>query len=158
LIATIGAVNLGYLFERKWQAAREAGTLADLPQKGRLDLDDDALIPEEERLGMHILKSNDALPAWIEDDKALREKVAAARSALRRAYRWRQQRLATSNDPADRQRVEQAWLRARTQFEQAVAEINRDIFHFNLRVPSLAVQRLPLRLQEEYKRLEQPEV
>ncbi len=53
--------------------------------------------------------------------------------------------------------MEQAWLRARAQFEQAVAEINRDIFHFNLRAPSPAVQRLPLRLQEEYERLAQPE-
>ena len=150
-------MNLRHLFERKWQAAREAGALAGLPQKGRLDLDDDALIPEEERLGTHLLKSNDALPAWIEDDRALREKVAAARDALRRAYRWRQRRLATSDDPAERRRVEQAWLRARAQFEQAVAEINRDIFHFNLRAPSPAVQRLPLRLQEEYERLEQSE-
>jgi hypothetical protein len=102
---------------------------------------------------MHILKSNDALPAWIEEDKALREKVATARSALRRAYLWRQQRLAASDDPAERQRVEQAWLQARARFEQAVNEINRDIFHFNLRAPSLTVQRLPLRLQEEYARL-----
>jgi hypothetical protein len=151
-------MNLGQLFERKWQAACEAGALAGLPHKGRLDLDDDALIPEEARLGTHLLKSNDALPAWIEDDKALREKISAARSALRRAYYWRQQRLATSDDPAERQRVEQAWLRARAHFEQAVAEINRDIFHFNLRAPSPAVQRLPLRLQEEYERLARPEV
>jgi len=146
-------VNLSYLFERKWQAACEAGALSSLPQRGRLDLAEDVLVPEEERLGMHILKSNDALPAWIEEDKALREKVATARSALRRAYLWRQQRLAASDDPAERQRVEQAWLQARARFEQAVNEINRDIFHFNLRAPSLTVQRLPLRLQEEYARL-----
>jgi len=148
-------VNFSHLFERKWQAACEAGALDDLPRKSRLDLDDDAHVPEEERLGLRLLKANDALPAWIEEDKALREKVAAARNALRRAYLWRQQRLAASDDPAERQRVEQAWLRARAQFEQAVAEINRDIFHFNLRAPSLIVQRLPLRLQEEYARLAQ---
>jgi hypothetical protein len=150
-------VNLGHLFERKWKAAHEAGELAGLPRKGRLELDEDAHIPEDERLAMHVLKSNDALPAWIEEDKALREKVVAARRMLRHAYLWRQQRLAASGDPAERRRIEQIWLRARAQFEQAVAEINRDIFHFNLRAPASSVQRLPLRLAEEYERLARSE-
>jgi hypothetical protein len=147
-------MNLGRLVEQKLQEAREAGAFDHLPRRGRLDLGDDAGIPEEERLAMHLLKSNDLLPAWIEEDKALRSRLVEARAALYRAYAWRCRRLAQTSHPEDRRRIEQEWSQARKQFEQDVAEINRDIFHFNLRAPSMAVHRLPLRLQEEYERLE----
>ena len=147
-------MNLGRLIERKLQEAREAGAFDHLPRKGRLDLGDDTGVPEDERLAMHMLKSNDLLPAWIEEDKALRAKLVEARGALYRAYVWRRRRLAQTSHPEDRKRIEQEWGQARRLFEQNIAEINRDIFHFNLRAPSTAVHRLPLRLQEEYERLE----
>lgn len=147
-------MNLGRLIEQKLKEAHEAGKFDNLPRKGRLDLSEDDGVPEDERLAMHLLKSNDFLPAWIEEDKALRDKLAEARSALYRAYAWRRRRLAQATQASERNRIEREWERARTKFERDVEEINRDIFHFNLRAPSSAVHRLPLRLQEEYARLE----
>lgn len=146
-------MDLGRLIEKKLQEARESGAFDRLPRKGRLDLGDDDHLPEDERLAMHLLKSNGFLPEWIEEDKALREKVHAARAALVRAYARRERQLAISADAGDRARAAEDWGAARARFEASIAEINRDIFHFNLRAPSLAVQRMPLRASEEYRTL-----
>ncbi len=147
-------MNLGQLIEQKLKEARESGVFDNLPRKGRLDLGENEGIPEDERLAMHLLKTNGFLPAWIEEDKALRAKLLEARRALYRAYAWRRRRLSQADSAGERNRIEQEWRRACARFEQAVADINRDIFHFNLRAPSTAVQRLPLRVREEYERLE----
>lgn len=133
--------------------ARARGAFDNLPRRGPLNLDEDALVPEEERLAIHVLRSNDALPEWIEADKALREQIAEARAALARAYQHYRQQLALAQSAHERGYAEMRWARARTQFEAAVAQINRAIFEFNLRAPSTLVQRMPLRLSEEYARL-----
>lgn len=147
-------MDLGRLIERKLAEARDAGAFDHLPRKGPLDLDDNSSVPEDERLAMHVLRSNDVLPEWIEEDKAVRAKLDEARAAIGRAYRWRQRHLARAQSAEERIRIEREWHRARAKFERDVEEINRDIFHYNLRAPSPAVQRLPLRLSEEYERLE----
>lgn len=146
------------LVERLIAEARDRGAFSNLPRKGALQLDEEGFVPEDERLAVHLLKSSETLPAWIEEDKALRDKILAARTALVRAYRWREQRLSVAQTAEARAVIEAEWARARVRFESAVAEINKDIFEFNLRAPSLAVQRLPLRLSEEYARLERGEL
>lgn len=146
-------MDLGRLIEKKLQEARESGAFDRLPRKGRLDLGDDDYVSEDERLAMHLLKSNGFLPEWIEEDKALREKLQASRAALARAYARHERRHASAADASDRAHAEHEWQAARARFEASIAEINRDIFHFNLRAPSLAVQRLPLRASEEYCKL-----
>jgi len=53
--------------ERKIQEAIERGELADLPGQGRpLDLSDDALVPEEMRMGYRVLKNAGVLPPELE--------------------------------------------------------------------------------------------
>jgi hypothetical protein len=146
-------MDLGRLIEKKLQEARESGAFDRLPRKGRLDLGDDDATPADERLAMHLLKSNGFLPEWIEDDKAVREKVHAARADLYRAFVRRQRAFADAEGAADRTRAEEQWKVARARFEASIAEINRDIFNFNLRAPSLAVHRMPLRASEEYQKL-----
>lgn len=151
-------MNWSRLVEHLIAEARERGAFNNLPRRGALAFEEESFVPEDERLAVHVLKSNDALPAWIEEDKALRDKILSARQALARAYRWRQQSLSWAQTAEARSAVEAEWSRARVRFERAVAEINRDIFEFNLRAPSPLVQRLPLRLSEEYARLERGEL
>ncbi len=146
-------MNFNHLVERLLREAHERGDFARLPRKGRIDVDDDALVPEDERLAVRVLKNNDMAPAWIEEDKALREKLEQARASLRRAWAHYQRAVQRAETYADRSRAEQDWLRAKQQFESQIEELNRDIFHFNLRAPSPLVQRLPLRLSEEYARI-----
>jgi hypothetical protein len=53
--------------ERKIQEAIERGELADLPGAGRpLELEDDALIPEDLRLAYRILKNAGYVPPEVE--------------------------------------------------------------------------------------------
>lgn len=147
-------MDWGKLIERKLQEAREAGAFDALSHKGKLDLDEDAHVPEEDRLAMRLLKNNNMAPAWIEEDKGLREKLFAAREGVSRAYARRLTLLAKAETAGERMAIEDEWKLAQDRFARSVDEINRDIFNFNLRAPSLAVQRLPLRLSEEMEKLE----
>jgi hypothetical protein len=147
-------MDWGKLIERKLQEAHEAGVFDALSRKGQLDLDDDAHVPEEDRLAMRLLKNNNMAPAWIEEDKGVREKLYAARESISRAYARRLTLLAQAGSAGERMAIEDEWKLAQTRFARSVDEINKDIFNFNLRAPSLAVQRLPLRLSEEMEKLE----
>ena len=147
-------MDWGKLIERKLQEAREAGVFDALSRKGQLDLDDDVHVPEEDRLAMRLLKNNNMAPAWIEEDKSVREKLDGARERVTRAYARRLTRLAQAETAGERMAIEDEWKLARDRFARSVDEINKDIFNFNLRAPSLAVQRMPLRLSEELEKLE----
>jgi hypothetical protein len=58
---------LDFLAEQRIAEAVSKGELEDLPGAGRpLDLDDDALIPDELRLAYRILKNAGLVPAEIE--------------------------------------------------------------------------------------------
>jgi hypothetical protein len=150
----IFGMDWGRLIERKLQEAREAGVFDRLSRNGELDLDDDAHVPEEDRMAMRLLKNNNMAPAWIEEDKGVREKLFAARESVTRAYARRLTMLANAETAGERMAIEDEWKLARDRFARSVDEINKDIFNFNLRAPSLAVQRMPLRLSEEMDKLE----
>jgi Domain of unknown function (DUF1992) len=71
---------LEFLAERKIAEAVAKGELDDLPGAGRpLELDDDALVPEELRLAYRILKNAGFVPPEVE---ALNEIAALERLAL----------------------------------------------------------------------------
>ena len=107
---------LDFLAEQKIAAAIEAGEFRDLPGQGKpLDLDDDALVPEDLRIAWRILKNAGFVPpelaerreavelgallATIDDEGErrraaarlalleLRREAAGAASALPAAYR-----------------------------------------------------------------------
>lgn len=146
-------MDWGRLIERKLKEARDAGAFDALSRKGQIDLDDDAHVPEEDRLAMRLLKSNNMVPAWIEDDKALREKLFAARANVTRAHARQLMQLSKAQTAGERMDIEDEWKCAWDRFARSVEEINKDIFDFNLRAPATSVQRLPLRLSEEMARL-----
>lgn len=146
-------MDWGRLIERKLQEARDAGAFDVLSRKGQIDLDDDTHVPEEDRLAMRLLKNNNLAPAWIEDDKALREKLFAARANIARAHARRLTRLSKAQTASERIDIEDEWKCAWDRFTRNIEEINKDIFDFNLRAPATSVQRLPLRLSEEMARL-----
>lgn len=59
---------LDLLAEKKIAEAIERGELDDLPGAGRpLDLDDDALVPEDLRLAYRILKNAGYVPAEVDE-------------------------------------------------------------------------------------------
>lgn len=148
------SMDFSRVAERLLAEAREHGVFDNLPRRGRLNLEDDDLVPEEDRLAVRVLKQNEMLPEWIETDKSIREQISTARTALAHAYQRYRQAMTNARSPQERHRAEEIWQQARKQFEDTVAQINQAIFEYNLRAPSALVQRLPLRLAEEYARLE----
>ncbi len=146
-------MSLESIFERKLQEARERGDLSDTTRGTAFDFDPADGVPEEERMAMLLLKQAGYAPSWIEDDKGLRGKLEETRKYLSRAFSRYHRRMRQAEEAAQRMAAEDEWKFARTHFEGMVAEFNREIFLFNLRAPSLAVQRLPMRASEEYAAL-----
>jgi len=141
------------LAENKIREAQEQGVFDHLTRKGQLEFEDESNIPEDMRLALRLLKSQGLTPDWIEQDKCLRQKLDDARAALARAWAWRKQKLAQTIDPSERAGINGEWQRARDRFDAVVQELNAEIFAFNLRAPSPAVQRRPIRSSEEYRAL-----
>lgn len=146
-------MSLDRLFEKKLQEARERGEFDDLAKTGAISFEGEEFVPEDERMALSLLKQNGYAPSWIEDDKGLRQQLTEMRAFLSRAYARYRYRMQKAEGAADRIAASDEWKTARATFEQLVAGFNREIFLFNLRAPSLAVQRLPMRASEEYEAL-----
>lgn len=144
------------LVEAKLNEAREKGEFDNLKRKGAVEVDEDHSVPEDERLAMMILKRNDVSPEWIEVDKALRLRIDGIRQSLRRSWEWRRAKLLDTPAADERERIEKQWARARKRFEDELSAVNREIFQFNLKAPTPAVQRIPLRIDEELQRATRP--
>ncbi len=111
-------MDWGRLIERKLQEAREAGAFDASSRKGQLDLDDDDHVPEEDRLAMRLLKNNNMAPAWIEEDKGVREKLYSARESIGRAYARRLTLLARAESAGERMAIEDEWKLAKDRFSR----------------------------------------
>ena len=146
-------MDWGKLVENKIREAQESGEFDRLPKKGALDYSDEQGIPEDMRMAWRLLKGQGFAPDWIEQDKALRNKLDQARQAVARSWLWYQAKLSQSPIADERRWLDDEWRRARERFVAAIADLNKELFNYNLRVPSIQLQRLPLRLSEEYKAL-----
>ncbi len=139
--------------EEKIREAQQKGLFDDLPGKGK-PLPDrrNPFLPEEQQLAFDLLRDSGHTLPWIEEGKDIDARLNKARLALKRRYRWYL---------AERERrpghellaLEQVWRRYRQEFEEAVEAINADIRIYNLKVPSLALQKYIIILEEEYERL-----
>lgn len=142
------------LVENKIREAQEHGDLKPPTGRGRLSEDpDEAHIPEDERLVARILKNAGALPGWIDEDKGLRRLIEEALARAARGHAWRLRRLAQAEDFSEREKIETRWRAIVARLEADIAEINRQIFAYNLRAPTALVQRRPLRAAEELARI-----
>ena len=146
-------MDWGKLVEEKIRDAQKAGDFDSLPKLDQLNLDDEKGVPEDMQLAYHLLKNQGFAPQWIEQDKALRAKLDEARQTIARSWLWYQGKLAHNPTPQERTLAAETWQRAREKFEQVLQELNREVFLHNLRVPSLQLQRRPLRVSEEYQAL-----
>jgi DnaJ homologue, subfamily C, member 28, conserved domain len=150
--------------DRLIRQAQERGDFDNLPGKGKpLKFEDDALEDPDWRLANHLLKNAGFATEWIEADHDIRLALAEARRALLRSRRWRDEQLGQLGQrrdlPAEQQRdlVAGEWARAVGRFHEAVRAINKQIDSFNLKAPSLNMQRRRLDAAAEQQRLERGE-
>src|SRR4051794_34304047 len=130
------------ILEQRIAAAEAEGLFENLPGAGRpLQLDDDSMVPEEDRVGYRLLKGSGFAPPWIELQKQILADQAKLEAWLKRANQhW-------AHTPPARQ------ARLRSEYHEQLVALNRLILHYNLSIPR-GVGQLPTpRLQDELKRL-----
>ncbi len=147
--------------EKAIREAMEEGKFDNLKGKGKpQDLSINPYLNPADEMAFKMLQDAGYAPDWIEDDKALRAEIEKARASLARAWAYRRERLATlarQTGPvaeAERARLEESWQKAQSDFAEQVAVLNRRIRDYNLKAPSPVLHRLPLRVDEEIKRVQ----
>lgn len=109
------------LTERLIREAQEAGAFDGIPGQGRrLELDDD---PREGEMGLafHILRTNDAVPPWIDADREARRSADGVERVLADAERAGR---SGRPSPAARSRLRARLARAADDHDRAVEALN----------------------------------
>ncbi len=126
--------------EQRIVEAMRRGEFDGLPGRGRpLVLAEESHIPPEWRMAVRLLKSAGLAPDWVMLWRELQEDRRAAHRQLRQAAALTGLRG-------------EAWEQALAVFKRRISEINDRIEGFNLRVPSLSLQRARLDQQAEIRR------
>lgn len=122
--------------EEKIRRAMEAGEFDRLPGKGKpLKLDENPYEPEGMGAAFRMLKNNNFTLPWIEEGLEIERKRLLAHRGL--------------HDACSAQVSPEGVRQANEQFAQLIESLNREIIHYNLRVPGSAFQRNMLNLEAE---------
>ncbi len=125
--------------------AMEEGEFENLPGKGRpLNLDEDPFEDPEWRLAHHLLRSSGYSLPWIEKRKEIEAGLEAARRDLALGWERRQEQGYRST---------KRWERAQASFREAIAELNKKIFSYNLEAPSMRLQVMRIDAEVEIKKV-----
>lgn len=119
--------------DRKVREAMDEGAFDNLDGTGEpLNLDEDPFTDPALRMAHRLLRNNGFAPAWIQEGKEIETEAYRIRAELRHSR-------------ADRDAVDR--------FRRAAAQLNRRIASYNLEVPALQTQKLPLDVEREIERI-----
>jgi DnaJ family protein C protein 28 len=148
------------LIDKQIEAARKNGTYDDSHEHGKpLNLTENAYVPEEQRLANKMLKDNGFAPAWIENDKAIREMIDREIKRLEgsfRAFLEQKKRLEQRIDIDAiyaRDALYRSWDQTCEQFRDTGTKINKLIADFNLTVPVITLQKVRFDAEREIQRI-----
>jgi hypothetical protein len=152
------------LVEEQIQAAMDEGRFDNLPGYGKpFNFADESFVPESYRLAYRIMRENDIPPEWITLQKELVETYGQARAALQKAAAQYYRQMARAGDSQSLENVILR-LRARDERDQAqnefrahLAQLNRKVARYNLKVPSSSLTRDLYDPEREIQRLFPPE-
>lgn len=152
------------LVEDQIQAAMEEGRFDNLPGMGKpFNFADDSFVPESYRLAYRIMRENDIPPEWITLQKELSEAYAQARMTLQKAAQsyYRQMERAGEGQNLEsvitRLRARDDRDYAQNEFRAQMADLNRKVARYNLKVPSSSLTRDLYDAEREIRRLFPPE-
>jgi hypothetical protein len=132
------------LIDQIMNKAQADGLMDNLPGQGQpLQLDDDALVPDEYRLGNRMLKSSGFAPPWIETQREIEQERAKIDTWQKDAKR----RLLHLEAP-DRAALKVAYRRK-------LDDLQRMITNYNLQAPPGAPHLAGLRMADELAKLDQ---
>lgn len=126
--------RLESMAEKMLREAIEAGEFDDLPGKGQpVDLRENPFEDPDLRVVHKLLREAGFAPAWIEERKDIDATFEAAGQTLTRAWKIYRPAGISPNDAA--------WERNVVEFREQVAELNRRLKLYNLKVPASVFQR-----------------
>ena len=130
------------LIDQIMNKAQADGLMDNLPGQGQpLNLEDDALVPDEYRLGHRMLKASGFAPPWIEAQREVEQERARLDTWLKDAKR----RLPHLDAPA------RAALKVA--YRRKLDDLQRLIMNYNLQAPPGAPHLAGLRMADELAKL-----
>lgn len=126
-----------WIAEDKIRSAIESGEWDHLPGKGKpLQWKENPYEPPEWRMAFSLLRNQGFSLPWMEERKEIEQEIEALRARAAQA-------CASGDSSAIK-----VWL------EQQIHSLNRRIFRYNLEVPSVHFQLMPLNVEKELNRPE----
>ncbi len=131
------------LIDQIMNKAHSDGLMDNLPGQGQpLQLDDDALVPDEYRLGNRMLKSSGFAPPWIEAQREIEQERAKLETWLNDAKR-RLPHLEVSARAA-----------LKLAYRRKLDDLQRLIMNYNLQAPPGTLHLAGLRMADELAKLD----
>ncbi len=126
------------LVEQRIQEGIEKGLFDNLRGMGKpLNLDEDALVPEDMRMAFRLLRSNGLAPLWVELNKEIRDDVERLKRFRAHLYERRDRTSSIQRD------------HLRKEYIDRIHDINGKILNYNILAPSSQVHFRALILEDE---------
>ena len=139
-----GAAGWRSLVEQRIQDGIERGLFDNLPGAGKpLNLEEDALVPEDMRMAFRLLRSNGLAPLWVELNKEIRDDI----ERLERFRAHVQERVARTNAIQ--------WEHRRREYIRRIEDINAKIVNYNILAPSAQVHLHALIMADELRKFDE---
>jgi hypothetical protein len=142
------------LVNQRIEEAMRSGAFDNLRNKGKpLDASPDPHVPPDMQMANSLLKNNDLSPAWISDRGAMLAAIERFREKLRTVAADFAQARAEAATPQRGQQLDQMWQAYVESWRAEVVELNKRILTQNLKQPVSFLEIIPLRLEDELKRV-----
>ena len=146
--------------ERRVREAQDEGKFENLRGAGKpLHLKNNPFRDSAWGVLEDVLAEANLVPDWVKDAREIDGEHQSICEALERFLKWCREGevvLAERHDIAahqERNLLRDERRQAHHRFSEAIEEINKRINNFNLKVPSVQLQRTPLNLQRELERI-----
>lgn len=142
------------LVNQRIEEAMRNGAFDNLRNKGKpLDTSPDPHVPPDMQMANSLLKNNDLAPAWISDRGAMLAAIERFREKLRTIAADFAQARAEAATPQRGQQLDEMWQAYVESWRTEVVELNKRILTLNLKQPVTFLEIIPLRLEDELKRV-----
>lgn len=142
------------LVNQRIEEAMRSGAFDNLRNKGKpLDASPEPYVPPDMQMANSLLKNNDLTPAWIGDRAAMLGAIERFRAKLRAVAADFAQARAEATTPDRLAQLDERWAAYVESWRAEVVEINKRILTQNLKQPVAFLEIIPLRLEDELKRV-----
>jgi hypothetical protein len=142
------------LVTKRIEEAMRRGDFDNLPGHGKpLPPDQDAMVPEEQKMAFKLLKNNDMTPTWIGDRKEMLRTIEGWREQFQRIVHEAHTAWVAASTDKRRVQVRQSWERWIARWEDEITELNRRINTINLKQPITHLEIYKLRLDDELRKV-----